>query len=68
VDLTTSLTALGGKSYGSTWRKRALPESSDFGSFLSSPSVTQYTLMQNLIDETKDALLQKALIAKKTMA
>jgi len=67
VDLTTLLTALAGKSSGSTWSKRTLPESSDFNSSLSNPSITQYTLMQNLIDETKDALLKKALVDKAVM-
>jgi hypothetical protein len=67
MDLTTLLTSLGGKPARSTWRSRTLPESSDFAQELSSSSNDQYLLMQQLLDQTKDALISKALIANKIM-
>lgn len=67
MDLASLLSALGGKAYRSTFRQKALPESSDFSTQIANPLVTQYTLMQNLIDSTKDSLLKKALIDKAIM-
>lgn len=67
MDLTTLLTSLGGKSARSSWRSRTLPESSDFAQELSNSSANQYSLMAELIDQTKDDLISKALIASRIM-
>jgi hypothetical protein len=44
---------------GRSFREKSLPESSDFATWLSSP--TQQSLMAGLIDITKDELIKKAL-------
>jgi hypothetical protein len=67
MDLTTLLTSLGGKTARSSWRSRTLPESSDFAQELSNSSANQYSLMAELIDQTKDDLINKALIASRIM-
>jgi hypothetical protein len=67
MDLTTLLTSLGGKTARSSWRSRTLPESSDFAQELSNSSANQYSLMAELIDQTKDDLISKALIASRIM-
>lgn len=53
---------------GSTFREKALPESKDFASWLSSSyTPTQTSIMASIIDSTKDALLVKALADKAVM-
>ena len=68
MDLTTLLTTLGGKSARSSWRSRTLPESSDFAQMLATDSSPgQNSLMAELIDQTKNELISKALLARGIM-
>jgi len=68
MDLTTFLTSLGGKSVRPSWRTRTLPESQDFAQMLAADSSPgQNSLMAQLIDQTKDELISKALLARGIM-
>ena len=54
---------------GSSFREKALPESKDFASWLSSAYTPKQTsIMESLLDYTKDALINKALVDKALMA
>lgn len=53
---------------GATFREKALPESKDFTTWLSSAyTPTQTSIMSGLLDYTKDQLLAKALTDRALM-
>lgn len=53
---------------GRTFREKALPEASDFNSWLiSAYTPSQTSILASLLDPTKDALLSKALTDRALM-
>ena len=53
---------------GRTFREKALPEASDFASWMTSAyTPTQTSIMASLIDYTKDALINKSLTDRALM-
>jgi hypothetical protein len=68
MDFETLLTSLV-SSKDKSWRKSALPEASDFSTWLAQDtSPSQYSIMAALIDQTKDELLAKSLQNRALMA
>jgi hypothetical protein len=53
---------------GSSFRQKVLPEAKDFTTWLTSAATpNQYSIMNRLIDYTKDALLSKAITDRNVM-